>query len=526
MANLMTRDPAVDRSLRSVFVGNIPYEATEEQLKDIFSEVGPVVSFRLVYDRETGKPKGYGFCEYQDQETALSAMRNLNGREFSGRALRVDNAASEKNKEELKSLGTGAPVIESPYGDHVPAEDAPESISRAVASLPPEQMFELMKQMKLCVQNSPQEARNMLLQNPQLAYALLQAQVVMRIVDPEIAMKMLHRPVNVQPVGSNNQPGPGSNAPMNQPPPPGPQPQPMSANLVSHSPPMLQFLPSQGGIPAPLGNPTPLNGRGVMPSQMGNPPSGPGPMPRGQGSMQLSPLGPAGPGLLERSQVPLTDPRASMQRGPAVSGVPPPRGLLGDGPNDPRGGTLHAVTSDVDPPNRFLGAPHPGPPLHHIPPHDNRGPPAHELRGGPMESRGMIEPRGPLLDQRGPPLDTRAGRDPRSMDARNMESRVPVPAPRVTMPGGGGGGIPNQGPIPMSSSGPQVPRPAPSLQVNSQGGGFSPAQNQVTPQDHEKAALIMQVLQLTPDQIAMLPPEQRQSILILKEQIQKSTGAS
>lgn len=63
------------------------------------------VVFRLVYDRETGKPKGYGFCEYQDQETALSAMRNLNGREFSGRALRVDNAASEKNKEELKSKG-------------------------------------------------------------------------------------------------------------------------------------------------------------------------------------------------------------------------------------------------------------------------------------------------------------------------------------------------------------------------------------------------------------------------------------
>ncbi|MGH0192203.1 UNVERIFIED_CONTAM: hypothetical protein FKN15_007889 [Acipenser sinensis] len=143
------RDPAVDRSLRSVFVGNIPYEATEEQLKDIFSEVGLVVSFRLVYDRETGKPKGYGFCEYQDQETALSAMRNLNGREFSGRALRVDNAASEKNKEELKSLGTGAPVIESPYGEPCNSEEAPESISRAVASLPPEQMFELMKQMKV-----------------------------------------------------------------------------------------------------------------------------------------------------------------------------------------------------------------------------------------------------------------------------------------------------------------------------------------------------------------------------------------
>ena len=74
----MTSNSTTDRSLRSVFgesshvlttcsylsslVGNIPYDATEEKLKDIFSEVGPVVSFKLVYDRETGKPKGYGFC--------------------------------------------------------------------------------------------------------------------------------------------------------------------------------------------------------------------------------------------------------------------------------------------------------------------------------------------------------------------------------------------------------------------------------------------------------------------------------
>lgn len=59
-------------------------------------------------------------------------------------------------------------------------EKAPEAISKAVASLPPEQMFELMKQMKDCINNNPQEARDMLLKNPQLAYALLQALVVMR----------------------------------------------------------------------------------------------------------------------------------------------------------------------------------------------------------------------------------------------------------------------------------------------------------------------------------------------------------
>uniref|UniRef100_A0A2K6GV03 Cleavage stimulation factor subunit 2 n=1 Tax=Propithecus coquereli TaxID=379532 RepID=A0A2K6GV03_PROCO len=550
MAGLSVRDPAVDRSLRSVFVGNIPYEATEEQLKDIFSEVGPVVSFRLVYDRETGKPKGYGFCEYQDQETALSAMRNLNGREFSGRALRVDNAASEKNKEELKSLGTGAPVIESPYGETISPEDAPESISKAVASLPPEQMFELMKQMKLCVQNSPQEARNMLLQNPQLAYALLQAQVVMRIVDPEIALKILHRQTNIPTLIAGNPqpvhgagPGSGSNVSMNQQNPQAPQAQSLGGMHVNGAPPLMQAS-MQGGVPAP----------GQMPAAV----TGPGP-------------GSLGPG------VPMQDPRAAMQRGSLPANVPTPRGLLGDAPNDPRGGTLLSVTGEVEP-RGYLGPPHQGPPMHHVPGHESRGPPPHEMRGGPLaEPRPlMAEPRGPMLDQRGPPLDGRGGRDPRGIDARGMEARAmeargldarglearamearamearamearamearameargmdtrgPVPGPRGPIPSG----IQGPSPINMGAVGPQGSRQVPvmqgtgmqgaSMQGGSQPGGFSPGQNQVTPQDHEKAALIMQVLQLTADQIAMLPPEQRQSILILKEQIQKSTGA-
>uniref|UniRef100_G3UBQ6 Cleavage stimulation factor subunit 2 n=1 Tax=Loxodonta africana TaxID=9785 RepID=G3UBQ6_LOXAF len=574
MAGLTVRDPAVDRSLRSVFVGNIPYEATEEQLKDIFSEVGPVVSFRLVYDRETGKPKGYGFCEYQDQETALSAMRNLNGREFSGRALRVDNAASEKNKEELKSLGTGAPVIESPYGETISPEDAPESISKAVASLPPEQMFELMKQMKLCVQNSPQEARNMLLQNPQLAYALLQAQVVMRIVDPEIALKILHRQTNIptliagnpQPVHGSG-PGPASSVSMNQQNPQASQAQSLGGMHVNGAPPLMQAS-MQGGVPTPGQIPTAVTG------------PGPGSLPPGGGMQAQVGIPGSGPVSLERGQVPMQDPRAAMQRGPLPASVPTPRGLLGDAPNDPRGGTLLTVTGEVEPSSRgYMGPPHQGPPMHHVPGHDNRGPPPHEMRGGPLtEPRPlMAEPRGPMIDQRGPPLDGRGGRDPRGMDARGMEARAmearglearamearamearamearamearamevrgmeargldtrgPVPGPRGPMPGG----IQGPGPISMGAVGPQGSRQVLVFQragltenlkfgEGGQPGGFSPGQNQVTPQDHEKAALIMQVLQLTADQIAMLPPEQRQSILILKEQIQKSTGA-
>ncbi|XP_017769458.1 PREDICTED: cleavage stimulation factor subunit 2 tau variant-like [Nicrophorus vespilloides] len=181
----------MDKSMRSVFVGNIPYEATEEKLKDIFGEAGQVLSFKLVFDRETGKPRGYGFCEYSDQETALSAMRNLNGYEIGGRFLRVDNACTEKSRMEMQNL-MNQPTEENPYGEAIDAEKAPEVISKVVTSLPPEQMMELMRQMRTCIRNNPDEARTMLLQNPQLSYALLQAQVVMKIIDPEVACSMLH----------------------------------------------------------------------------------------------------------------------------------------------------------------------------------------------------------------------------------------------------------------------------------------------------------------------------------------------
>lgn len=296
----------IDKSVRSVFVGNIPYEATEEKLKDIFAEVGPVVSFKLVFDRETGKPKGYGFCEFKDQETALSAMRNLNGFEIAGRTLRVDNACTEKSRMEMQAL-LQEPAEESPYGPAVEPEKAPETISKAVASLPPEQMFQLMQQMKLCIQNNPQDARTMLLQNPQLAYALLQAQVVMRIVDPETAVTMLHKATPpIPPVGVPVRPPPVAA------PPPGLMNRPLDMmNARMHDmgmeprhdirpPPvdMPGFNPSGGfddmrGLPRDPRSRDPRGDRGApMPNLRGPPPAmpvGPPPPMRGGPPPQLPP---------------------------------------------------------------------------------------------------------------------------------------------------------------------------------------------------------------------------------------------
>ncbi|ONK69075.1 uncharacterized protein A4U43_C05F19030 [Asparagus officinalis] len=62
-------------------------------------------SYKLVCDKETGKPKGYGFCEYPDEETALSGLRHLNGYEINGRQLRVNFAQKDKGSTDRKSCG-------------------------------------------------------------------------------------------------------------------------------------------------------------------------------------------------------------------------------------------------------------------------------------------------------------------------------------------------------------------------------------------------------------------------------------
>ena len=92
----------------------------------------------------------------------------------------TDNWIGLRPSQSLVLIGMSPLLFARPYTSLSDPEKAPESISRAVASLPPEQMFELMKQMKTCIQQNPEEAKHMLLKNPQLSYALLQALVVMR----------------------------------------------------------------------------------------------------------------------------------------------------------------------------------------------------------------------------------------------------------------------------------------------------------------------------------------------------------
>ncbi len=81
--------------MKNLYVGNLPYNAREEQVLDLFSEFGKVESFNLIRDRETGRSRGFGFVE-MDTESANKAIEYLDGKEFEGRRLRVNEARSRR----------------------------------------------------------------------------------------------------------------------------------------------------------------------------------------------------------------------------------------------------------------------------------------------------------------------------------------------------------------------------------------------------------------------------------------------
>ncbi len=76
-----------------LYVGNLPFNADEQQIRDLFTGTSRTVhEVKLVTDRDTGRPRGFGFVEMASSEDADSAIRDLNGHDFGGRALTVNEA--------------------------------------------------------------------------------------------------------------------------------------------------------------------------------------------------------------------------------------------------------------------------------------------------------------------------------------------------------------------------------------------------------------------------------------------------
>lgn len=82
----------------TIYVGNLPWTMSEEQLQDVFSPYGEVHSATIIMDRETGRSRGFGFVEMNDDDSANSAISELNGREVMGRSLRVNEANPRRER--------------------------------------------------------------------------------------------------------------------------------------------------------------------------------------------------------------------------------------------------------------------------------------------------------------------------------------------------------------------------------------------------------------------------------------------
>ena len=76
---------------KSIYVGNLPWSATEEQVRELFAPYGTVLSVKLISDRETNRPRGFGFVE-MEEPGASAAIEALDNANFGGRTLRVNEA--------------------------------------------------------------------------------------------------------------------------------------------------------------------------------------------------------------------------------------------------------------------------------------------------------------------------------------------------------------------------------------------------------------------------------------------------
>jgi cold-inducible RNA-binding protein len=84
---------------KKIYVGNLPFSATNESLSELFASFGSVDSSKIVTDRDTGRSKGFGFVEMSDSAAADAAIEKLNGSDFGGRSLTVNEARPMEKRE-------------------------------------------------------------------------------------------------------------------------------------------------------------------------------------------------------------------------------------------------------------------------------------------------------------------------------------------------------------------------------------------------------------------------------------------
>lgn len=165
-----------------VFVGNLDYTTTEEQLYNLFSEIGKIIKVRLVTDAETAKFRGFAFVEFETPHDALAAIRNMNGKELNGRSVRVNFSNNSHLESLAKQLGMDAgqpqqsqraPAEQQSTAQQSAAGPGTVAVAEALKAMSKAEMYDIVAEFKERADNDPDDARRLLASHPQLPEAML-----------------------------------------------------------------------------------------------------------------------------------------------------------------------------------------------------------------------------------------------------------------------------------------------------------------------------------------------------------------
>mgnify|MGYP004712029543 CR=1 FL=1 len=192
---------------RTVFLGSLPFDQTEEQVLEIARSIGPVEDMKLLFDPTTGRLKGSAYVQYVDHETAASAVRNLNNFAVGNRLLSClfssDNAMTAAANGGGNAFGNGPSEGSSTSLPTLPpgmqlfaGQTAPQAVTNALSSLDLPSALQLVKEAVTMATTNPQLTKTLFDQCPQLAHALVETCLRLQLIGQETIQLLLNKKGN------------------------------------------------------------------------------------------------------------------------------------------------------------------------------------------------------------------------------------------------------------------------------------------------------------------------------------------
>lgn len=176
----------IDKNDRIVYISNLPFDYSEEQVAEIAKSVGPVSDLKLVFDQATGRSRGSAYVQYADHETALSAVRNLNNANVGTRYIRCSLASDSEAYDSVPEFSSQNKLPPLPLGVQVhPSQNPQQVIAYLFSTLDLQKAIDLLGEARRMSNEDPQLMKKLLDQCPQLSHALVEISIMINVTNSD-----------------------------------------------------------------------------------------------------------------------------------------------------------------------------------------------------------------------------------------------------------------------------------------------------------------------------------------------------